>query len=276
MKETLAITKALADKNRLRILMMVKNREACVCQITEVIGNAPSTVSKHLSILKAAGLLDSYKQGRWIYYHRPEQPSTAVKMALSFVFETLEGSEAIAQDRLVRTVVCQQDPEELTRNCSANASPAGNSKSESGSESMSNKGRIMFLCTGNSCRSQIADGIAKHLGRNRFEIYSAGLEAHGLNPRAIKVMDEIGIDISNYTSDEVDPKLLGAMDYAITLCGDAEERCPLTPPSVTKMHWPFPDPAKATGTEDEIMEQFRLVRDAIAKRLEAFFDGLER
>ena len=93
--------------------MMVENQEACVCQITEVIGYAPSTVSKHLSVLKAAGLLDSYKQGRWIYYHRPEQPSIAVKMALSFVFETLEGSEVIAQDRLVGTVVC--DPEELTK-----------------------------------------------------------------------------------------------------------------------------------------------------------------
>lgn len=115
MKETLLITKALADENRLRILMMVKNGEACVCQITEVIGNAPSTVSKHLSILKTAGLLDSYKQGRWVYYHRPKQPSIAVKMALDFVFETLEDSEVIAQDRLVSKVVCEQDPEELTK-----------------------------------------------------------------------------------------------------------------------------------------------------------------
>lgn len=140
---------------------------------------------------------------------------------------------------------------------------------------MSNKIKIMFLCTGNSCRSQIADGIAKHLGSNRFEIYSAGLEAHGLNPRAIEVMNEIGIDISDHTSDKIDQKLLNEMDYAITLCGDAEERCPLTPPSVTKMHWPFDDPAKATGTEEEILEQFREVRDLIAKRLEVFFYGLK-
>mgnify|MGYP000906732849 CR=1 FL=1 len=115
MKKTLAITKALADENRLRIIMMVKDREACVCQIVEVIGNAPSTVSKHLSILKAAGLLDSYKQGRWIYYHRPARPSTAVEMALNFVFDSLKDSEVIAQDRLVGKVVCEQDPEELTK-----------------------------------------------------------------------------------------------------------------------------------------------------------------
>lgn len=115
LKETLLITKALADENRLRILMMVKNEEACVCQITEVIGSAPSTVSKHLSILRTAGLLDSHKQGRWVYYHRPEQPSNAVKMALDFVFASLEDSELIAQDRSVGKIVCAQDPEDLTK-----------------------------------------------------------------------------------------------------------------------------------------------------------------
>lgn len=140
---------------------------------------------------------------------------------------------------------------------------------------MSDKVKIMFLCTGNSCRSQIADGLAKKLGGEKFEIYSTGLEAHGLNPRAVQVMNEIEIDISNNTSDVIDMQLLNTMDYAITLCGDAEDRCPITPPSVTKMHWPFPDPAKATGTEEQIMEQFREVREAIAKRLEEFFQSIE-
>ncbi len=135
---------------------------------------------------------------------------------------------------------------------------------------MFGKTKIMFLCTGNSCRSQMADGLAKKLGDDKVEIYSAGLEAHGLNPRAVQVMAEIGIDISTNTSDEIDQTLLNQMDYAITLCGDAEERCPLTPPTVRKFHFPFPDPAKATGTEEEIMDQFRSVRDSIAKRLKEF------
>ncbi len=135
---------------------------------------------------------------------------------------------------------------------------------------MSNKKKIMFLCTGNSCRSQMADGLAKELGGDNVEVYSAGLEAHGLNPRAVKVMAEIGIDISVNTSDEIDQTLLSQMDYAITLCGDAEERCPLTPPTVKRIHLPFPDPAKATGTDEEIMEQFRTVRNSIAKRLRHF------
>lgn len=132
----------------------------------------------------------------------------------------------------------------------------------------------MFLCTGNSCRSQMADGIAKHLGGLRVEVFSAGLEAQGLNQRAIKVMDEIGIDISGHTSDEINPELVKTMDYLITLCGDAEERCPATPQSVTKLYWPFADPAKAIGSEEEIMEQFRLTRDAIFRRLETFFSDL--
>jgi arsenate reductase len=116
----------------------------------------------------------------------------------------------------------------------------------------------------------MAEGLAKKFGGDKVEIYSAGLEAHGLNPRAVKVMAEIGIDIAPNTSDEIDPLLLSQMDYAITLCGDAEERCPLTPPTVKKLHLPFPDPAKATGPEEEIMEQFRSVRDAIAKRIREF------
>ncbi len=140
---------------------------------------------------------------------------------------------------------------------------------------MSGKIKIMFLCTGNSCRSQMADGIAKHLGGERVEVYSAGLEAHGLNLRAIKVMGEIGIDISSFSSDEIDAELLKTMDYVITLCGDAEERCPATTPSVTKIYWPFDDPAKFIGSEEETMEQFRTTRDAIAKRLEQFFSDLQ-
>lgn len=144
------------------------------------------------------------------------------------------------------------------------------------SKYMSKKIKIMFLCTGNSCRSQMADGLAKKLGGAGFEIYSAGLEAHGINQRAVKVMGEIGIDISSNTSDIIDSQLLSQMDYAITLCGDAEERCPVVPATVTKYHWPFPDPAQATGTEEEIMDEFRTVRDAIAYRLEEFINQIDQ
>lgn len=130
---------------------------------------------------------------------------------------------------------------------------------------------VYFLCTGNSCRSQIADGFLKAIGHDKYEVKSAGLEAHGLNPRAIQVMKEAGIDISSHTSDVIDPEILNQADYVITLCGHADEHCPvITNTRVVKWHWGFDDPAKATGTEDEIMAKFRDVRDSIQSRIEAF------
>lgn len=134
-----------------------------------------------------------------------------------------------------------------------------------------NKKLVYFLCTGNSCRSQMADGWLKALGNDRYEVKSAGLEAHGLNPRAVQVMKEAGVDISGHTSDVIDPEILNRADYVITLCGHADEHCPvISNKNVVKWHWGFDDPAKATGTEEEIMSQFRAVRDAIKSRVEKF------
>ncbi|MBD2862271.1 arsenate reductase (thioredoxin) [Paenibacillus oceani] len=136
---------------------------------------------------------------------------------------------------------------------------------------MEKKPLVYFLCTGNSCRSQMADGFLKALGGEKYEVKSAGLEAHGLNPRAVQVMKEAGVDISRNTSDVIDPELLNRADYVITLCGHADEHCPMIAnKNVTKWHWGFDDPAKATGTEDEIMEQFRTVRDSIQNRIKQF------
>lgn len=136
---------------------------------------------------------------------------------------------------------------------------------------MEKKPFIYFLCTGNSCRSQIADGFLNALGGDKYEVKSAGLEAHGLNPRAVQVMQEAGVDISKNTSDVIDPELLNRADYVITLCGHADEHCPvISNKNVTKWHWGFDDPAKATGTEEEIMNQFRNVRDSIKNRVEQF------
>ncbi|WP_248928010.1 arsenate reductase (thioredoxin) [Paenibacillus hamazuiensis] len=130
---------------------------------------------------------------------------------------------------------------------------------------------VYFLCTGNSCRSQIADGFLKSFGGDKYEVKSAGLEAHGLNPRAVSVMKEAGVDISNHTSDVIDPEILNRADYVITLCGHADEHCPvILNKNVVKWHWGFEDPAKAIGTEEEIMAKFREVRDSIKDRIELF------
>ncbi|MEW4220987.1 arsenate reductase (thioredoxin) [Rossellomorea marisflavi] len=132
------------------------------------------------------------------------------------------------------------------------------------------KKTIYFLCTGNSCRSQMAEGWAKkHLG-DEWNVYSAGIEAHGLNPNAVKAMKEADIDISDQTSDIIDPAILNSADLVVTLCGDAADKCPVTPPTVKREHWGFDDPAKATGTEDEKWAFFQRVRDEIGERIERF------
>ena len=131
-----------------------------------------------------------------------------------------------------------------------------------------NKTRILFLCTGNSCRSQIAEGWARHLGGAGIEALSAGIEAHGKNPRAIRVMDEAGVDISTQESTRVTPQMLAQADLVVTVCGHADEHCPVLPPGTRKLHWPLSDPAKATGSETEIMDIFRATRDDIHQRVD--------
>ncbi len=106
-----------------------------------------------------------------------------------------------------------------------------------------------------------------------WEVWSAGIRPVGVNPRAVSVMLEDGVDISTHTSDPLDPDLLSRMDVVVTLCGDAEETCPLTPPGVRRIHWPLPDPARAEGTEDDIVSEFRKVRDEIRRRVLEFIEA---
>ena len=122
---------------------------------------------------------------------------------------------------------------------------------------------ILVLCTGNSCRSQLAEGYLRLFAQGKAEVYSAGIETHGVNPRAVAIMSEDGIDISAQTSNNVIEYMDVAFDYIITVCDNAHERCPYFPSSAKKFHHNFPDPAKASGTEDEITQQFRLVRNQI-------------
>ena len=132
--------------------------------------------------------------------------------------------------------------------------------------------KVMFLCTGNSCRSQMAEGFAREYGKGIIEPFSAGLMASRVHPRAIEVMKEIGIDISGQSSKEIAPELLNQMDVVITLCGHAEASCPMTPPHIKRLHWPIDDPVGTVGTEEEIMNAFRKARDEIKKRILKFIE----
>ncbi len=130
------------------------------------------------------------------------------------------------------------------------------------------KVRVLFVCTGNSCRSQMAEGWARYLGGERLEVQSAGIEAHGKNPRAIAVMREAGVDISAQASTRLSEEMLDWADWVITVCGHADEHCPALPASVRKRHWPLSDPAKATGEEAAVMQVFRASRDEIRERVQ--------
>jgi arsenate reductase len=133
---------------------------------------------------------------------------------------------------------------------------------------MMDKLRVMFLCTGNSCRSQMAEGWARALAGEDVDIKSAGIEAHGQNERAIRVMAEVGIDISAQESIRVNAEMLEWADLLVTLCDNAEEQCPLLSPHTIKVHLPLPDPAKMRGSEVELLGEFRESREKVRQRVE--------
>ena len=130
--------------------------------------------------------------------------------------------------------------------------------------------KVLVLCTGNSCRSQIAEGYLRYFAGDKAEIYSAGIETHGVNPKAIEIMKRDGIDIFGHTSNNIDEYMGIDFDYVITVCDNAKESCPYFLTNAVKFHYNFPDPAKAIGTEEEVMEQFREVREMIRKYAQNF------
>ncbi|MBO9563865.1 MAG: arsenate reductase ArsC [Niastella sp.] len=130
--------------------------------------------------------------------------------------------------------------------------------------------KILVLCTGNSCRSQMAEGYLRYFAKDQAEVYSAGVEAHGVNPKAIAIMQEDRIDISGHTSNTIDEYRDIDFDFVITVCDNAKERCPYFPARAEKFHHNFADPAKASGTPSAVMQQFREVRDEIKAYCQAF------
>ncbi len=132
--------------------------------------------------------------------------------------------------------------------------------------------KVLFLCTGNSCRSQMAEGLLRHFGNGEFEVYSAGTNPSFVHPLAIEAMKEIGIDISWHRSKSVMEFIGHSFDYVITVCDKAKESCPTFPGNVKRIHWSFEDPAEATGTKEERMKVFRKVRDQIKEHILSFIE----
>jgi arsenate reductase (thioredoxin) len=134
--------------------------------------------------------------------------------------------------------------------------------------------RVLFLCTHNSARSQMAEGLLRHLAADRFEVASAGTEARGVNPLAVRAMAEIGVDLRGHTSKTLDRFLGERWDYVVTVCDSANESCPVFPGPLTRMHWSFDDPSAAAGDDARRLVVFRRVRDEIRARIEAWLAQL--
>jgi len=141
---------------------------------------------------------------------------------------------------------------------------------------MDTKKRVLFLCTHNSARSQMAEALLRQLAGDRFDAYSAGTEATGVRPNAIAVMNEIGIDISGQESKTLERYLHEPWDHVITVCDDANESCPVFPGAVDRSHWSFQDPSKATGTQEQQLDVYRRVRNEIAARMRLFVAAVEQ
>lgn len=186
MRNYLAITKALSDETRVRALMCLVGGELCVCQLIDVLGLSPSTVSKHMSILQQAGLVERRKDGRWHYYDLAgEDAPPVVRQALQWTLRSLEHEKDHRRRRRGAVLRPGEGPQGAHR-------------------MLQPKLKVLFLCTGNSCRSQMAEGWARQLKAQTIEPYSAGLAAHGLNPHAVQVMREAGVDITEQTSKTLD------------------------------------------------------------------------
>ena len=135
---------------------------------------------------------------------------------------------------------------------------------------MTDKKRVLILCTGNSARSQMAEGLLRHMAGDRFDVQSAGTIASFVRPQAIRAMQEVGIDISSHRSKSVDEFAGHGFDYVITVCDNAKQNCPIFSGRTERIHWSFDDPAEAAGSDEEIMVVFRRVRDEIRRKLEDF------
>lgn len=243
------ILKILGDESRLRIINLLLEQRLCVCGIEKILGTTQSNTSRHLNKLKIAGVLSATKKSQWIYYSMNEKFLQQNEKLIEFLKEKFSQQEIFRQD-LIRLKELKEKGEECEY--------VYIQKSKRKGVAFKMKPRVAFVCVGNSCRSQMAEGFARHYGKDLIEIYSAGTDiAKEVNPLAITVMKEVGIDISSHFPKTIFdiPK---EVDFLITMgCG---VECPFIPCKV-KEDWGLPDPA------GKPIEEFRKVRDEIEKKV---------
>jgi arsenate reductase len=257
MDATVAVTKALADASRLRILMSLRGSPLCLCHLTEILGLAPSTISKHLQILTHAGLVASRQEGRWRFYRLAHGAAgSCPERALEWVFEALRNDAAIAEDQARRALALGS--------CGA-PSPRDE------------KRNVLFLCTGNACRSQMAEAFLRYHAGDRFEAFSAGLEPRKIPAMTVSVMKERGVRLEDHRPKSV-MEFLGKVpiSFLVVMCGNAEARCPVFPGVAHRLFWPIEAPSTVQGTKAR-RARFQEIRDLIEKRILAWLEqGPER
>ena len=265
MDEEAKLFKALGDPLRVRLVVLLALRgETCVCDLAKAVQEPQYKISRHLAILRAAKVVTSRRRGPWMYYGL-DTPRCPAAERLYDLFRTY------SQDPRVISMLKQ-----LARSARRDICAEENG---TGTFCRAERLRLLFLCTGNSCRSQMAEGWARTLLGDQVDVWSAGIEKHGLNPMAVRVMAEAGVDISKQFSKTVDELPDLAFDWVVTVCGHAQEHCPLFPGGVRRVHAGFDDPpALAAGarTEEEVLNVYRRVRDEIRDFVQAIPDVLEQ
>lgn len=250
MDELLIRLQAVAGQPRLRCLLALRHGELCVCELEKLLDLAPATVSRHLRDLTRAGLVRVRQSGRWRYFRRlASDEDEAVLRLYRYLDTELAGGSALAtDDGKIRAIIAGR-----TGDCPGR------------------RPRVLFLCTGNSCRSQMGEAWCRQLHGKTVETFSAGVEVHGLNLRMLQVMKEAGVDTTALRSKHVDELAGLNFDLVITVCDHAAESCPILPGAINVMHRPFADPPGLTkGMTDEkgILEIYRRVRDEIREFVE--------
>lgn len=231
--------KALSDPIRLRLVVLIAwAGEVCVCKLSQALEEPDFKISRHLKVLRSAGIVTARREGTWMHYSLTE-PRHSLESCMQECFrECLNDNETVKADR------------ERFENSVA-----------------STKKNVLFLCTGNSCRSQMAEGWARYLLGDNIEAWSAGTEKHGLNPRAVKVMAEAGVDISHHHSKTLDELSETPFNLVVTVCDRAAGSCPVFPGGADRiLHIPFDDPpalAENLRDEQEILDCYRRIRNEI-------------
>jgi arsenate reductase len=243
-----AVAKALSDQIRIRILASIAEDPLNLQQLTQMFGLAPSTMSKHLSLLEGANLILAQRVGKWRYFHAANSAEDPIADgALRWVAAGSAADPVLKSDAARRAVALTLKP-----------APAPKGDRE----------KVLFLCTANACRSQMAEGILRQYGGHRFEVFSAGVAPRPIPPLTVEVMREIGVDIGRQKPKSV-MTLIGRkhFDYLITVCPVAETQTPVFPGVTRRVHWPMDDPLEASGSKQARLAVFRRVRDELVEKI---------